>query len=64
METTLHRQLKELYGIAEADREVCIDGYRIDAVADDLLIEVQVASLANSQAFSLTIGKMMYALMM
>lgn len=46
METTLHRQLKELYGIADADREVRIDGYRIDAVADDVLIEVQVASLA------------------
>ncbi len=46
VETTLHRQLKELYGIAAADREVRIDGYRIDAVADDLLIEVQVASLA------------------
>lgn len=46
VETTLHRQLKELYGIADADREVRLDGYRIDAVRNDVLIEVQVASLA------------------
>lgn len=46
METTLHRQLKELYGIDDSSREVCLGSYRIDAVADDLLIEVQVASLA------------------
>lgn len=46
METTLHRQLKELYGIDDASREVRLGGYRIDAVVDELLIEVQVASLA------------------
>lgn len=47
METTLHRQLKELYGVAAADREVRVDGYRIDAIAEEnLLVEVQVASLA------------------
>lgn len=46
METTLHRQLKELYGIEESAREVRLGGYRIDAVIDDLLVEVQVASLA------------------
>lgn len=46
METTLHRQLKALYGIDEAEREVRLGDYRIDAVVDDLLIEVQVASLA------------------
>lgn len=46
METTLHRQLKELYGATAADREVDVDGYRIDAVADGRLIEVQAASLA------------------
>lgn len=46
METTLHRQLKTLYGIDDAEREVRLGKYRIDAVVDDLLIEVQVASLA------------------
>jgi hypothetical protein len=46
VETTLHRQLKGLYGIEKSTREVRFDGYRIDAVVDDLLIEVQVASLA------------------
>jgi hypothetical protein len=46
VETTLHRQLKRLYGIDESEREVRIGDYRIDAVVDDLLIEVQVASLA------------------
>lgn len=46
METTLHRQLKALYGLDDADREVLVDGYRIDAVRDGLLIEVQAASLS------------------
>lgn len=46
METTLHRQLKALYGVDDASREVRIDGYRIDAVRDSTLIEVQAASLA------------------
>ncbi|MFN0196811.1 MAG: hypothetical protein ACKVT0_08685 [Planctomycetaceae bacterium] len=46
METTLHRHLKGLYGIDDSEREVRLGEYRIDAVVDDLLIEVQVASLA------------------
>jgi hypothetical protein len=46
VETTLHRQLKGMYGVTDADREVRVDGYRIDAVAADVLVEVQVASLA------------------
>ncbi len=46
METTLHRQLKGLYGIDDIEREVRVGKYRIDAVVNDLLIEVQVASLA------------------
>lgn len=46
METTLHRQLKELYGVDHASREVRIDGYRIDAVRDGQLIEIQAASLS------------------
>ena len=46
VETTLHRQLKALYGIDDAEREVRLGSYRIDAVVDDLLVEVQVASLS------------------
>jgi hypothetical protein len=46
VETTLHRQLKALYGIDDAEREVRLGSYRIDAVVDELLIEVQVASLS------------------
>ena len=46
METSLHRQLKALYG-AEADQqEVRVDGYVIDAIVNGRLIEIQQASLA------------------
>lgn len=45
METTLHRQLKELYAGDAASREVRLDGYRIDAIADGKLIEIQSAPL-------------------
>ena len=45
MENTLHRQLKELY-VAEADdREVAVDGFRIDAIVDDTLVEIQCSPL-------------------
>ena len=45
MERTLHRQLKEHYADDAACREVQLDGYRIDAVVDGTLIEVQSAPL-------------------
>lgn len=46
METTLHRQLKEFYcGDAQA-REVRVGDYRIDAVVDGALVEIQLASLS------------------
>ena len=45
METSLHRQLKELYAPDASLQEVQIDGYRIDAVADGRLIEIQFSSL-------------------
>lgn len=46
METTLHRELKRLYaGVPEAC-EVQLDGFRIDAIADGELIEIQHGSLA------------------
>jgi len=47
MESTLHQQLKALYGATESDREVWVSGYRIDAVTNDGgLIEIQSAPLA------------------
>lgn len=46
METSLHRELKEFYCDYDAGREVSVRGYRIDAVVDGVLIEIQQASLA------------------
>ena len=46
METTLHRQLKALYSDDDSQREVQVDGFRIDAVREDVLIEIQCASLS------------------
>jgi hypothetical protein len=46
METSLHRDLKRLYAGAAAQCEVRLAGYRIDAVADGELIEVQHGPLA------------------
>ncbi|MBM84357.1 MAG: hypothetical protein CMJ78_27700 [Planctomycetaceae bacterium] len=45
METTLHRQLKEIYAPDELDREVRVDGFRIDGIAGNQLIEIQYGSL-------------------
>ena len=46
METSLHRQLKALYAGLEARVEQRLDGYRIDAVRGDELIEIQHGSLS------------------
>lgn len=46
METTFHRQLKELYATDESQREVWVDGFRVDAAVNGVLIEIQQASLA------------------
>jgi hypothetical protein len=46
METSLHRDLKRLYAGEAAQCEVRLAGYRIDAVADGELIEVQHGPLA------------------
>ena len=46
METSLHRELKRLYAGEAAQCEVRLSGYRIDAVADGELIEVQHGPLA------------------
>ena len=45
MESTLHRELKLLYGGSIEDVEVQVDGFRIDAVVDGKLFEIQQASL-------------------
>ena len=46
METSLHRQLKDHYAIADAQTEVTLGKYRIDVVRGDELIEIQHGSLA------------------
>ena len=46
METSLHRQLKALYAGPEARVEERVDGFRIDAIRDGELIEIQHGSLA------------------
>ena len=46
METTLHQQLKAVYCEDREGREVVVDGYRIDAIVGDELIEVQQAGLS------------------
>lgn len=46
METTLHRQLKALYAGSEARVEQRIAGFRIDAVRDGQLVEIQHGGLA------------------
>jgi len=50
METTLHRQLKTLYAGPAAACEVRLDSYRIDAIVDGQLIEIQQASLGALRA--------------
>ncbi|MDM4018675.1 hypothetical protein U8335_02645 [Roseiconus lacunae] len=46
METTLHQQLKLHYASDESQTEVLMGNYRIDAVRQDELIEIQCASLS------------------
>lgn len=45
MESTLHRDLKLYYGGSADDTEVQVDGFRIDAVVNGKLYEIQQASL-------------------
>lgn len=45
METTLHRQLKALYAGPDAQMEQAVAGYRIDAVRDGVLVEIQHGGL-------------------
>jgi hypothetical protein len=50
VETSLHRELKEFYCDDDAGREVSVRGYRIDAIVEGALIEIQQASLAALRA--------------
>lgn len=45
MESTLHHDLKRVYGGTDDVIEVQVDGYRIDAVVNGTLIEIQHSSL-------------------
>lgn len=45
MEFSLHRELKERYAGPDARTEVPVEGYRVDAVLADRLVEVQHGSL-------------------
>ena len=46
METTLHQQLKHRYAEDPSQTEVAVGRYRIDAIRNGELIEVQCASLS------------------
>jgi hypothetical protein len=46
MESSLHRELKELYARGEGRCEVSVGKFRIDAVDGDVLVEVQHGALA------------------
>jgi hypothetical protein len=46
METSLHRDLKKLYGGSDMQFEVPLGAHRIDVVSDGRLVEIQLASLA------------------
>ena len=46
-EKPLHASLKEWYAQPEDEFEVAVDGFVIDIVRDDLLLEIQTGSLAS-----------------
>lgn len=46
METSLHRQLKQMYAPGDARLEVSLGAYRIDVIHKDELIEIQHGSLS------------------
>lgn len=49
MEYSLHRELKARYGGQDAPQEVRLESFRIDVVADSVLVEIQHGSLAAIQ---------------
>lgn len=46
METSLHRQLKETYADGDAQVEAPLDGFRIDVLCGEEVVEIQHGSLA------------------
>lgn len=46
METTLHRQLKQLYADDQSHQEVPLENYRIDVVRSGVLVEIQLGAIA------------------
>lgn len=58
METSLHRQLKEIYADGESQIEAPLEKYRIDVVSGGELVEIQHGSLA---AIRDKIGKLLTA---
>lgn len=49
-EKPLHASLKEWYSRPEDQFEVAVDGYVVDIVRDDLLVEIQTGNLASIKA--------------
>ena len=56
-ERSLHASLKELYVQGDAKSEVSIDGFVIDVVKDDLLIEIQTRNFAAIKSKLLSLLK-------
>jgi hypothetical protein len=57
LETSLHQQLKLHYASDASQTEVVVGRYRIDAIRDDELIEIQCASLS---AINAKIGSLLH----
>ncbi|MEK6249784.1 MAG: hypothetical protein N2C12_16490 [Planctomycetales bacterium] len=64
METSLHRELKQRYGGDNAQLEVPCGNYRIDAVVDDVLVEIQHGSLAAIRDKIRTLLKMKHSVLL
>ena len=47
MESTLHQQLKQIHAPDSSSQEIGVGNYRVDAVVNDVLLEVQVSPLAS-----------------
>ena len=45
-ETSLHNALKNLYAGTKENREILVDGYQIDAIQGDTLVEIQTANFS------------------
>jgi hypothetical protein len=56
-ERSLHASLKELYVQGDARSEVSIDGFVVDVVKDDLLIEIQTRNFAAIKSKLLSLLK-------